>query len=70
MRYSGIEFRNRKEAEAYFRELAVDAFKTAVKVWEARGTMAASEYLDRKAFRRVPEIDGGLGLCPNLKEKK
>lgn len=21
----------------------------------------------REAFRRVPEIDGGLGLCPNLK---
>lgn len=21
----------------------------------------------RDAFRRVPEIDGGLGLCPNLK---
>lgn len=21
----------------------------------------------RGAFRRVPEIDGGLGLCPNLK---
>ncbi len=24
----------------------------------------------RKAFRRVPEIDGGLGLCPNLKAVK
>lgn len=22
----------------------------------------------REAFRRVPVIDGGLGLCPNLKE--
>lgn len=22
------------------------------------------------AFRRVPEIDGGLGLCPNLKAAK
>ena len=22
----------------------------------------------RNAFRRVPVIDGGLGLCPNLKE--
>ena len=22
----------------------------------------------RKAYRRVPTIDGGLGLCPNLKE--
>ena len=21
----------------------------------------------RQAFRRVPVIDGGLGLCPNLK---
>ena len=21
----------------------------------------------REAFRRVPKIDGGLGLCPNLK---
>lgn len=21
------------------------------------------------AFRRVPEIDGGLGLCPRLKER-
>ena len=25
--------------------------------------------LHRGAYRRVPEIDGGLGLCPNLKEK-
>lgn len=49
MMFSGIDFTSRKEAEAYFRELAVEAFKTAVKVWEARGTMAASEYLDRKA---------------------
>ena len=23
---------------------------------------------DRESFRRVLEIDGGLGLCPNLKE--
>ena len=23
----------------------------------------------RDAYRRVPVIDGGLGLCPNLKEK-
>lgn len=22
--------------------------------------------IHRNAFRRVPEIDGGLGLCPNL----
>lgn len=22
----------------------------------------------RNAFRRVPRIDGGLGLCPNLKQ--
>ena len=22
----------------------------------------------RNAYRRVPEIDGGLGLCPKLKE--
>ena len=22
----------------------------------------------RNAFRRLPTIDGGLGLCPNLKE--
>ena len=21
------------------------------------------------AFRRVPEVDGGLGLCPELKER-
>lgn len=21
----------------------------------------------RDAYRRLPEIDGGLGLCPNLK---
>lgn len=21
----------------------------------------------RGAYRRVPEVDGGLGLCPNLK---
>ena len=24
--------------------------------------------IHRGAYRRVPEIDGGLGLCPNLKE--
>lgn len=24
--------------------------------------------IHRNAFRRVPEIDGGLGLCPNLKK--
>lgn len=24
----------------------------------------------REAYRRVPEIDGGLGLCPNLKGDK
>lgn len=24
--------------------------------------------IHRNAFRRVPRIDGGLGLCPNLKE--
>ena len=24
--------------------------------------------IHREAFRRVPVIDGGLGLCPNLKE--
>ena len=24
------------------------------------------ECIHRDAFRRVPEIDGGLGLCPNL----
>ncbi len=23
--------------------------------------------IHRDAYRRVPEIDGGLGLCPNLK---
>lgn len=23
--------------------------------------------IHRNAYRRVPEIDGGLGLCPNLK---
>ena len=23
----------------------------------------------RNAYRRFPEIDGGLGLCPNLKAK-
>ena len=22
----------------------------------------------REAYRRVPRIDGGLGLCPNLKK--
>lgn len=49
MMFSGIEFKSRKEAEAYFRELAVDAFKTAVKVWEKHGTMEASVYLNQKA---------------------
>lgn len=24
--------------------------------------------IHRNAFRRVPVIDGGLGLCPNLKQ--
>ena len=24
--------------------------------------------IHRGAFRRVPVVDGGLGLCPNLKE--
>ncbi len=23
----------------------------------------------RDAYRRVPKIDGGLGLCPNLNER-
>ena len=23
----------------------------------------------RDAYRRMPEVDGGLGLCPNLKGK-
>ena len=25
--------------------------------------------IHRNAYRRMPEIDGGLGLCPRLKEK-
>ena len=25
------------------------------------------DYIHRDAYRRLPEIDGGLGLCPNLK---
>ncbi len=25
--------------------------------------------IHRDTFRRVPEIDGGLGLCSNLKDK-
>lgn len=25
------------------------------------------ECIHRDAFRRVPEVDGGLGLCPMLK---
>lgn len=25
--------------------------------------------IHRNCYRRVPEIDGGLALCPNLKEK-
>lgn len=24
--------------------------------------------IHRGAYRRLPEIDGGLGLCPNLKK--
>lgn len=24
--------------------------------------------IHRESYRRVPMIDGGLGLCPNLKE--
>ena len=26
-----------------------------------------ADCIHRDAYRRVPEIDGGLGLCPNLK---
>ena len=26
-----------------------------------------ADCIHRNAFRRVPRIDGGLGLCPNLK---
>lgn len=28
------------------------------------------ECIHRDAFRRVPEIDGGLGLCPNLSKQE
>lgn len=24
--------------------------------------------IHRDTYRRLPEVDGGLGLCPNLKE--
>lgn len=27
-----------------------------------------TDCIHREAYRRVPRIDGGLGLCPNLKE--
>ena len=27
-----------------------------------------NDCVHREAYRRVPVIDGGLGLCPNLKE--
>ncbi len=27
-----------------------------------------NDCIHKDAFRRVPEIDGGLGLCPKLKE--
>lgn len=27
------------------------------------------ECVHRDAHRRVPKVDGGLGLCPNLTEK-
>lgn len=26
--------------------------------------------IHRDAFRRLPKVDGGLELCPNLKERK
>ena len=26
-----------------------------------------ADCIHRDAYRRLPEIDGGLGLCPNLK---
>lgn len=26
-------------------------------------------YIHRDAYRRLPEIDGGLNLCPNLKRE-
>ena len=26
-----------------------------------------TDCIHREAYRRVPRIDGGLGLCPNLK---
>lgn len=28
-----------------------------------------TDCIHREAFRRLPEIDGGLGLCPNLLAK-
>ena len=36
---------------------------------ETNYKMSYEEYkkCDCTAYRRVPEIDGGLGLCPNLK---
>ena len=26
-----------------------------------------ADCIHRNAYRRMPEVDGGLGLCPNLK---
>ena len=31
------------------------------------GECDKTDCIHRNAYRRVPEIDGGLGLCPNLK---
>lgn len=32
------------------------------------GDCEATDCKHRAAYRRVPECDGGLGLCPNLKK--
>lgn len=31
------------------------------------GECNKADCIHRDAYRRLPEIDGGLGLCPNLK---
>lgn len=35
---------------------------------KANGECKRENCIHRDEYRRVPEIDGGLGLCPKLKE--
>ena len=76
-----IDFRKRRNDSGKAAEKEKNAMMTK-KEFETRTNwkMSYAEYLacacwncrregcpHRDAFRRVPAVDGGLGLCPNLK---